>query len=131
MEERIKAEEAELKKNKKRKMLESGIGQGKKKYSAMSARFLEEGGDDEGNYDSTSLSELKRGGKRSRDRYGRSSGEDSEEEGRGNAMFQRQVGEMDDFIVDDEEGNGSDEYEEEESPSKKPRLQKKSAEVSL
>lgn len=129
MEERIKAEDAELRKEQKRKILESGAG-GRKKYSSMSARYLEEGADDEGQYDSTSLSNVKRGeGKKRRD-----SDEDSAEEDRRYQRARRErddpEGEMDDFIVNEEDESDSDEYDNNNSPQKT-RIKRKASEVKI
>ena len=124
----MKAEEAELRKDRKRKMMEGGVGAGRKKYSAMSARYLEEGADDDGQYDSTSLAHLKRGHKRGRG-YGSSEEDSGDEDRRYRRPKNNQLdGEMDDFIVNDEEEGGSDEYEEEESPQKS-RIRRKAGEV--
>ena len=132
----MKAEDVELRKEQKRKMLESGSMSGKKKYSAMSARYLEDGADDEGQFDSTSLANLKRSESKKRTGHGYgSSGEDSGEENR-DRRFQRARrekedpdGEMDDFIVNEEDEQGSDKYEEEADFLHKSRIKKKSTEV--
>ena len=134
MEARIKAEEAELRKDKKRKMLEGNVsGSGKKKYSSMSARYLEESFDDEAHFDSTSLSNIKHKSRRRRDEDYDESSEDNEEQtysGRKKEKRNEVDSEMEGFIVNDEEDDGSEEYEEEyESPQKKSRLQKKADEV--
>lgn len=129
---RIAAEEAELRKERKRKLMENQTGYpNKKKYSAMSARYLEENIESEGAYDSTSLSAIKRRNRGVDDYNSEEYSGDETDQRRGGQSRQRgrneYAGEMDGFIVDDEE-DGDEEYEEHEVAPRS-RLQKKNQKV--